>query len=197
MIRVFAQPVIGHYDPNAFSSCRLYSWMRLTWQSNMRVRIHLLPGRLLEPVGKQYLRIRALHARKASHSAVSLASGFSRLSWLKSVIQSFPDRPSVIASGQRRICPSSHRRGVTPLVLLLKRSGYISARSFTVVVRNSSNGSAATPFVLCEPTMARLAMRILRWVPLPLGSCARAPLIAGEPQSNLIEETPVDLVNDL
>ena len=32
---------------------------------------------------------------------------------------------------------SSQRRGVTPLVLLLKRSGYISARSLTVIVRSS------------------------------------------------------------
>ena len=57
---------------------------------------------------------------------------------------------------------SSQRRGVTPLVLLLKRSGNISARSLTVTVRSSSEWIAATPLVLCEPTIARLAIRILR-----------------------------------
>jgi hypothetical protein len=32
---------------------------------------------------------------------------------------------------------NNQRRGVTPLVLLLKRSGNISARSFTVMVRSN------------------------------------------------------------
>ena len=37
---------------SALSSCRLYSWMRLTWQSKMRVRVHRLPGCRFEPIGK-------------------------------------------------------------------------------------------------------------------------------------------------
>ena len=37
---------------SALSSCRLYSWMRLTWQSKMRVRVHRLAGGRFEPVGK-------------------------------------------------------------------------------------------------------------------------------------------------
>ncbi len=53
----------------------------------------------------------------------------------------------------------SQRRGVTPLVLLLNRSGKISARSETTVVRNSREWISATPLVLCVPTIARLAMR--------------------------------------
>ena len=53
----------------------------------------------------------------------------------------------------------SQRLGVTPFVLLLKRSGNDSARSLTVIVRRRFEWIAATPLVLCDPTMARLAMR--------------------------------------
>jgi hypothetical protein len=51
---------------------------------------------------------------------------------------------------------------VTPLVLLLKRSGNIAARSATVVVRRSFEWMAATPFVLWVPTIARFAIRTCR-----------------------------------
>ena len=81
---------------------------------------------------------------------------------------------SVIVPASAGLASSSQRRGVTPLVLLLKRSGNISAKSLTVVVRSSSEWMAATPLVLCEPTMARLAMRTLRLGAfLDRGSCAR------------------------
>src|SRR2546430_1853440 len=66
---------------------------------------------------------------------------------------------SVIVWASAGLASSSQRRGVTPFVLLLKRSGNISARSLTVIVRSSLEWIAATPLVLCEPTMARLAMR--------------------------------------
>ena len=56
----------------------------------------------------------------------------------------------------------SQRRGVTPLVLLLNRSGNISAKSRSTRVRNKSEWIAATPFVLCEPTTAKWAMRTRR-----------------------------------
>ena len=69
---------------------------------------------------------------------------------------------SVISSPGPGLASSSQRRGVTPLVLLLNRSGNISAKSATVLVRSSSEWMAATPFVLWEPTMARLAMRTWR-----------------------------------
>ena len=44
----------------------------------------------------------------------------------------------VIACARPGLASSSQRRGVTPLVLLLKRSGNISAKSLTVCVRKSS-----------------------------------------------------------
>ena len=56
----------------------------------------------------------------------------------------------------------SQRRGVTPLVLLLNRSGNTSAKSRSTRVRNRSEWMAATPLVLCEPTTARCAIRTRR-----------------------------------
>jgi hypothetical protein len=55
---------------------------------------------------------------------------------------------------------SSQRRGETPLVLLLKRSGHISAKSGMRRAFTRSLWSWATPFTLCEPTTARCAIRI-------------------------------------
>ena len=72
---------------------------------------------------------------------------------------------SLITDTRPSFASSSQRRGVTPLVLLLKRSGNISERSFTVVVRNNWEWIAATPLVLCEPTIARFAIRIWRCAP--------------------------------
>jgi len=45
---------------------------------------------------------------------------------------------SAIVVASAGFANNSHRRGVTPLVLLLKRSGNISARSLTVIVRSNS-----------------------------------------------------------
>ncbi len=58
------------------------------------------------------------------------------LNWPRSVIQPSP-MASVIVSASAGLDMSSQRRGVTPLVLLLNRSGYSSARSLTVTVRSS------------------------------------------------------------
>ena len=93
---------------------------------------------------------------------------------------------------------SSQRRGVTPLVLLLNRSGNISARSLTVVVRSNLEWIAATPLVLCEPTMARFAMRTCLVGPSSIRLIARhALLVAGEAMANRIEQAAIDLEDDL
>ena len=136
--------------------------MRLTWLSKIVSGSTRLPDVALSQSGEPRLGSR-LALRKASRKPASSASG-ERRSWPRSVIQ-----PSPMALGDRAasagLASSSQRRGVTPLVLLLNRSGNISARSLTVVVRSSSEWMAATPLVLCEPTMARLAMRTLRSPP--------------------------------
>ena len=65
----------------------------------------------------------------------------------------------MISRDRSGLASRSQRRGVTPLVLLLNRSGKISAKSETTVVRSSREWISATPLVLCVPTIARLAMR--------------------------------------
>ena len=111
-------------------------------------------------------------------------------------------QPSPIASvmqpASAGLASSSQRRGVTPLVLLLKRSGNISARSWTVTVRSSSEWIAATPLVLCEPTIARFAMRILRSPPSSTRlTRSSAALVAREAAPHLRDEAAVDLEDDL
>src|SRR5262249_9321769 len=78
-----------------------------------------------------------LALRKEARRVWSPASGFSLLSWLRSVTQPAP-MASLMTWESVGFARSNQRRGVTPLVLLLKRSGKISARSFTVVFRNNS-----------------------------------------------------------
>ena len=56
---------------------------------------------------------------------------------------------------------------------------------------------AATPFVLCEPTMARLAIRTFRSGPPRSGSCGQAVPVAGEAHAHGIEQPAIDLVDDL
>ena len=67
---------------------------------------------------------------------------------------------AVIASANKGFAASSQRRGVTPLVLLLNRSGNISLKSFKRSAFNSSVCRAATPLTECDPTTARYAMRM-------------------------------------
>src|SRR3989475_11354491 len=131
--------------------------MRLTWLSKM------VSGTTAcrEVVGSHGAKV-DLAARFASRKALrkprSSARGSSLASSPRSVIQPLP-MASVMMRASAGFASSSQRRGVTPLVLLLKRSGNISARSLTVVERRSAEWIAAKPFVLCEPTMAALAKR--------------------------------------
>ncbi len=55
-----------------------------------------------------------------------------------------------------------NRRGVTPFVTFVKRSGHSSEKSFRTLSLSSCECSAATPLTLTEPTVARWAMRTER-----------------------------------
>ena len=57
---------------------------------------------------------------------------------------------------------------------------------------------AATPLVLCEPTMARFAMRTFRSPPSSTRLTRSDPsAVAGEPGPDLVEQAAVDLEDDL
>src|SRR5262245_50593873 len=75
-----------------------------------------------------------LAAANASRNPRSSTLDLSSANSPRSVIQRSPIAP-VMVSASAGFASSSQRRGVTPLVLLLKRSGNISLRSLTVVER--------------------------------------------------------------
>src|SRR5262245_47019238 len=123
--------------------------MRLIWQSKMLAGSTTLPDVDRSQSANWRLAL-LLASRNDSEKTASAANGRSSRNWLRSLIQPSP-MASVIVWDSAGFDKWSQRRGVTPLVLLLNRSGNISARSLTVVVRSSSEWIAATPFVLCEP----------------------------------------------
>src|SRR5215831_12301441 len=108
--------------------------MRLTWQSKMVSGLTVWPDVVFSQSTKCDLALR-LAFRTVSRKGLSPARGLRRLSRLRSLIQASPIA-LVMAVARAEFARSNQRRGVTPLVLLLKRSGNISARSLTVVVRS-------------------------------------------------------------
>ena len=135
--------------------------------------------------------------RNSPRKAGSSASGCNLRSWSRSVIQPSPIG-FVMSRASGGLASSSQRRGVTPLVLLPKRSGNISAKSGTTFVFSNSEWMAATPLVLWVPTIARWAMRTFRagFSSIRLMR-ASAVLIAGMALAYLVEEAAIDLINDL
>ena len=89
---------------------------------------------------------------------MSFTSGLSLPSSARLVIHASPIAV-VTRFASAGLARRSQRRGVTPFVLLLNLSGNISARSLTVVISAGGEWIAATPLLLCDPTIARLAMR--------------------------------------
>src|SRR4029434_8111 len=110
--------------------------MRLIWQSKIVSGSTVCPEDHRNQSANRHLAAR-LALRTASRRLLSPLSGFSLLRSLRFVIQLSPIA-SLITCDREGLASSSHRRGVTPLVLLLKRSGNISAKSLTVVLRNNS-----------------------------------------------------------
>src|SRR4029453_2488190 len=110
--------------------------MRLIWQSKIVSGSTVSPDEDLSQFANSDLASR-LAWRKPLRRSLLSANGLSLLNWLRSDTQLSPIA-SVIARANGGFDINSQRRGVTPFVLLLKRSGKISARSLTVVVRSSS-----------------------------------------------------------
>ena len=101
------------------------------------------------------------------------------LSWSRSSRQPVP---SVSSSSADRpgLASDSQRRGVTPLVMLVKRSGHMLAKSAKMVCTSRSECSAETPLTLWLPTIDRCAMRTRRSPCSSISdSRARKPLSPG------------------
>ena len=111
-------------------------------------------------------------------------------------------QPSPMALGDKRarsgLASKSQRRGVTPLVLLLNRSGKISARSETTVVRSSREWISATPLVLWRADDRQVGHADALFRAFGDQADAReAARVAGEAGSDVVQEAAVDLVDDL
>ena len=65
----------------------------------------------------------------------------------------------VMTADSSGLAPSSHRRGVMPLVTLVNCSGHSSAKSGKSRERTRLECTLATPLTVCEPTSASTAMR--------------------------------------
>ena len=105
---------------------------------------------------------------------------------------------SVIVRASAGLASSSQRRGVTPLVLLLNRSGNISARSVTVVRAQQLgvDGRHAVGAVRADDGQvghADLALGAL----LDQAHARDAAVVAGEAGADVVEQAAVDLVDDL
>ena len=182
---------------SAFSSCRLYSWMRLTWLSKIESGSTVTPDVGLEPSAKLRLRLALGLADGIAEAAVIRPAAAACASSVRSVIQPSPIA-SVILQARAGFASSSQRRGVTPLVLLLNRSGYNSARSLTVTVRSRSEwmrGNAvravrADDGEVRHPDLALAAL-------LDEADAPDAALVAREAGPHLIEQPAVDLEDDL
>src|ERR1700733_9627383 len=73
----------------AFSSCLLYSWMRLIWQSKIVFGSTTFPEvDLSQSANCAFAAL--LDLRNTSRKLLSAAKGFRLLSWLRSVIQRSP-----------------------------------------------------------------------------------------------------------
>src|SRR5580704_12305260 len=110
--------------------------MRLIWQSKIDSGSTVWPDEDLSQLANCDFASR-LALLKFSRRLRSPERALSLLSWLRSVTHSSP-MTSVITRASAGFDRSNQRLGVTPFVLLLKRSGNISARSLTVLVRSSS-----------------------------------------------------------
>ncbi|SKV05116.1 Uncharacterised protein [Mycobacteroides abscessus subsp. abscessus] len=109
---------------NTLRCWRLYSWIRLTWMSNIQ-----LGSRSTPVVASTYSASRALLRRLTSRHCVrneeSSAYGSSSRSRSRSATQLSP-MASSSSSRSPGLASARKRRGVTPLVLLLNRCGHSS-----------------------------------------------------------------------
>ena len=112
---------------STLSSWRLYSWMRLIWQSKIVSGSTMLPVLALSQSANAALASRLACAELGAEAGV--------VGQRQQLAQLVQVRDPAVADrlgderGQDGLASCSQRRGVTPLVLLLKRSGNISAKS--------------------------------------------------------------------
>src|SRR5215471_9934863 len=165
--------------------------MRLTWESKIDSGSAICPDVVFSHWANSTFACRFAF-RNESRNALSPARRLSLLSSLRSVIHPSP-MASVIVSDRWGFANSNQRRGVTPLVLLLNRSGYISAKSFTVIERNNFEMPRHHGFEpLKRPFFERLRQQgVVRIGQSPLREVPR--LIP--PELRIVQQNPHELGN--
>ena len=98
---------------------------------------------------------------KSRRNSALSASGLSDCNWSRSSRHAGPMRASSSAARPGLAC-ASQRRGVTPLVILVKRSGHNAAKSAKMVCTKRLECRADTPLTLWLPTIDKCAMRTRR-----------------------------------
>ena len=138
-----------------------------------------------------------LISRMRSRNAASFANFSRPRSWSRSVIQPSPIF-SRISADSLGLALSSQRRGVTPLVLLLKRSGKKSAKSCIkpVLEKPGVQRGHAVGRATADDSQMRHPHRLLRLL-LNQAHPAQAIEITGIARRHLAQEAAVDLVDDL
>ena len=109
------------------SSWRLYSWMRLTWTTNIASAGSSTPVRRRTSVGEVAL-VRLLDRVQRVEEVLVVGERLQALQ-ARQLGQIDPARTRCALESRRvrrGFACSTQRRGVTPLVLLLKRSGHSS-----------------------------------------------------------------------
>ena len=105
---------------------------------------------------------------------------------------------SVIVRASAGFASSSQRRGVTPLVLLLNRSGNISARSLTVVVRSSSRVDRGDAVGAVRADDRQVGHADVLGRPfLDQADRATRPSSPGIAGPDVVEQPAIDFVDDL
>ena len=182
---------------SALSSWRLYSWMRLIWQSKMRVGIDGLPGWSLAASRRTRLGLALGLQEVVAESGVVGQRFRACAAALRSVIQPSPIA-SVMTLASAGLASSSQRRGVTPLVLLLKRSGKHlgeigDSRRAQQLRMDRGDAVGAVRADDRQVGHAHLVARAL----LDQAHARDAGLVAGIAVPDVVEEAAVDLVDDL
>ena len=181
---------------SALSSCRLYSWMRLTGSRRSCPDRRDCPDVALSQSAKRALASRlALRTASRKRRVVGQRLQLAQLGEVgdPAVADRLGDTPA--SAG---LASSSQRRGVTPLVLLLKRSGNISARSLTVVVRSRlgmDRGDAVGAVRADDREIGHADLALGAF--LDQAHARDAALIARKAAPHLVEKAAVDLVDDL
>src|SRR5271163_1078665 len=175
---------------------RLYSWMRLTWTSNIQSGFSSTPVAERRNLARRALlpRFTSRHCWRKEWSSMN---GSSPRSFVRSVSQ---PSPTVRSSSSRSpgLASARNRRGVTPVCLVAEPLRpqleevfeHTLFQQLRVQRRDTVDGVAADGRQVGHPDLLAAVLADQRHP-------ADTVLVIGEPGAHLVEEPAVDLIDDL